>query len=62
MRRLNAAYLGRAAIRLARGTPGGILRRNDDVLTSMRRNDVASASVRRHFGIMCPQEYLTILS
>ena len=34
--------------------PAGTWRRNDVVLTSMRRDYIASASVRRHFDVMCP--------
>ena len=34
--------------------PMGTLRKNDVVLTSMRREDVASMSIRRHFGTICP--------
>ena len=33
--------------------PGGTWRRNDVVLTSVRRRHVASTSVRRYFGVMC---------
>ena len=29
-------------------------RKNDVVLTSMRRNYVASTFIRRHFGTLCP--------
>ena len=31
----------------------GIWCQNDVVLTSMRRDDVASTSIRRHFGTKC---------
>ena len=34
--------------------PVGIGCQNDVVLTSMRRNHIASTSVRRHFYVMCP--------
>ena len=34
--------------------PVGIWCRNDVVLTSMRRNHVASTLIRRHFYVMCP--------
>ena len=32
----------------------GTSRLNDVVLTSMRRNYVASTPIRRHFYVMCP--------
>ena len=36
-----------------RARPAGTWRRNDVVLTSMRRNYVASTSIRRHCDVMC---------
>ena len=36
--------------------PAGTWRKNDVVLTSMRRDYVASTSIRRHFGTKCPLE------
>ena len=33
--------------------PAGICRRNDVVLTSMRRHHVASTSIRLHFNVVC---------
>ena len=36
--------------------PAGTWRKNDVVLMSMRRDDVASTLIRRHFGIKCPLE------
>ena len=35
-------------------SPAGTWRKNDVVLTSMRRDDVASTLIRRHFGTKCP--------
>ena len=35
-------------------TPVGIWCKNDVVLTSMRRDYVASTLIRRHFGTKCP--------
>ena len=37
-----------------RAYPAGRCRKNDVILTSMRRDYVASASIRRHFGTKCP--------
>ena len=37
--------------------PPGIWRKNDVVLTLMRRHHVASTSVQRHFGTICPLWY-----
>ena len=37
-----------------RDCPAGTWRKNDVVLTSMRRDYVASTSIRRHFGTKCP--------
>ena len=34
--------------------PAGIWCQNDVVLTSMRRDDVASTLIRRNFFVMCP--------
>ena len=34
--------------------PAGIWCQNDVELTSMRRDDVASTLIRRHFGTKCP--------
>ena len=34
--------------------PEGIWCQNDVILTSMRRDDVASTLIRRHFGTKCP--------
>ena len=34
--------------------PAGTLRRNDVVLTSVRRLYVASTSIQRHFDVVCP--------
>ena len=34
--------------------PVGIWCQNDVVLTSMRRDDVASTSIQRHFDTKCP--------
>ena len=36
------------------GNPAGTRRKNDVVLTSMRRDDVASTSIQRHFVTKCP--------
>ena len=36
------------------GYPAGTWRKNDAVLTSMRRHHVASTSIRRHFGTIWP--------
>ena len=34
--------------------PAGTCRKNDAVVTSIRRDDVVSTSIRRHFGNICP--------
>ena len=34
--------------------PSGHMTQNDVVPKSMRRDDVASTSIQRHFGIICP--------
>ena len=39
----------------------GIWFQNDVVLTSMRRDDVASTSIPRHFGTKCPLGYYSEL-
>ena len=36
------------------GRPSGLWCQNDVVLTSMRRNHVASTLIRRHFHTKCP--------
>ena len=46
----------------AKAIPAGTRRQNDVVLTSMRRDDVASTSVRRHFGTICPLGYHDVAS
>ena len=35
-------------------SPAGTCRKNDVVLTSMRRHHVASMLIRHHFGTKCP--------
>ena len=42
--------------------PAGIWCQNDVVLTSMRRDDVASTLIRRHFHTKCPLGNLLLLS
>ena len=37
--------------------PAGTRRKNGVVLTSLRRDDVASKLIRRHFATKCPQRY-----
>ena len=39
-----------------RNSPAGTWRLNDALLTSMRRDDVASTSVRHQFDVMWPLE------
>ena len=46
----------------AKAIPAGTRRKNDVVLTSMRCDDVASTSIRRHFGTICPLGYHDIAS
>ena len=40
--------------------PAGIWCENDVVLTSMRRDYVASTLIRRHFGTKCPLGYILL--
>ena len=40
-----------------RNIPAGIWCHNDVILTSMRRDDVASTLIRRHFHTKCPLGY-----
>ena len=35
-------------------SPAGTSRKNEIVLTSMQRDDIASTSIRYHFGTKCP--------
>ena len=39
-------------------TPAGTWRRNDVMLTSMRRKDVALTLIWRHFDVMSPLEHI----
>ena len=41
-------------IRTLSNYPADTLRKNDVILTSMRRDDVASTMIRRHYGTKCP--------
>ena len=41
-------------IGMKRYCPAGLCRKNDVVLTSMRRHDIASTLIRRHFCTKCP--------
>ena len=40
--------------------PAGTCRRKNVELTSIRRNDYASTSVRRHSDVMCPQDMTSL--
>ena len=44
----------RSAVNADIVVPAGIWCQNDVILTSMRRNHVASTLIRRHFYVMCP--------
>ena len=43
-------------------SPAGIWCQNDVVLTSMRRDDVASTLIRRHFHTKCPLGRISVRS
>ena len=50
----------RCVTRVPCNIPAGIWCKNDVVLTSMRRDDVASTSIQRHFDTKCPLGYVTV--
>ena len=42
------------SITLHESYPAGTWRKNDIILMSMRRDDIASKLIQRHFGTTCP--------
>ena len=58
IRRPIVTVLGRSKAQQTK-CPAGSLSKNDDVLTSLRRDDVVSTTIQRHFGTKCPLDGTT---